>query len=80
MAATMATPINDSGIVLVLFCMMAALAYAVVSAVSLYATTTHNRVRMMSGWANLSNACVHVFLILLLIVYQGGGFNVYLKV
>ena len=66
-----ATP-NDSGIVLVLFCMMAALAYAVVSAVSLYAAATHNRVRLLSGWANVGNAFVHAFLILLLIVDQGG--------
>ena len=64
---------NDSGIVLVLFCMMAALAYAVVSAVSLYAgATTHKRVKLLSGWANVGNACVHAFLILLLIVNQGG--------
>lgn len=70
-APSTATP-NDSGIVLVLFCMMAALAYAVVSAVSLFAAATHNRVRLLSGWANVGNACVHAFLILLLIVDQGG--------
>ena len=67
-----ATTPNDSGIVLILFFMMAALTHAVVSAVSLYAAATHTRVRLLSGWANVGNACVHAFLILLLIVDQGG--------
>ena len=73
--ATTTTP-NDSGIVLILFCMMAALAHAVVSAVSHYAAAAaahHKRVKLLSGWANVGNACVHVFLVLLLIVDQGGN-------
>ena len=72
-AAPATTTPNDSGIVLLLFFMMAALAHAVVSAVSLYAAATHHRVKLLSGWANVGNACVHVFLVLLLIVDQGGN-------
>ena len=68
--AVSATP-NDSGIVLLLFLMMATLAYAVISVVSLYASAAHHRARLLCGWANVSNATVHVFLVLLLIVDQG---------
>lgn len=66
---------NDSGIVIVLALMMAAIAYALFSSVSLYAAASATdepkhvrRMRLLSASANTGNAVTHVLLILYLFV------------
>uniref|UniRef100_A0A7S2AQD0 Uncharacterized protein n=1 Tax=Octactis speculum TaxID=3111310 RepID=A0A7S2AQD0_9STRA len=59
--------LNDGGVVLVLFLMVAAIAYALFTAVSFYAestpSTSTSLLRLLSGWANVGNSVTHVLLI-----------------
>ena len=68
---TMMEPANDGGIVLALFLMVTAIAFAVFKAVAVYENATRGAaadpgsarlLRLLSGWANLGNAIVHVLL------------------
>ena len=75
--AKTAPPPNDGGIVVVLTLLVAALAYGMITAVSTYAKQATDRYtaaaneggarrlsRLLSGWANISNAIVHVILVI----------------
>ena len=64
-------PTNDGGVVLSLFLMVVAISYAFFSCIALYerssaATASEGAnlrlLRMLSGFANLSNSCIHVLL------------------
>ena len=70
--STIMEPTNDGGVVLSIFLMVAAISYALFSCIALYerssaaATTSEGAnlrlLRMLSGFANLSNSCIHVLL------------------
>ena len=60
---------NDGGIVVSLFLMAGAIAYAMLSAVAYYEKNSKNGggparlPRLCSGWANMGNSIVHVLLV-----------------
>ena len=60
---------NDGGVVLALFFMVATIAIAIFSAVGYYESSTRTAndadarlLRLISGWANIGNCIVHIFL------------------
>jgi hypothetical protein len=70
----MSTNKNDGGVVVGLFLMVAAISHAMFSAVSYYEKNTKANenqdlekvriVRLLSGWANIGNAAIHVLLVI----------------
>eukprot|EP00751_Fragilariopsis_kerguelensis_P021711 CAMPEP_0170885230 /NCGR_PEP_ID=MMETSP0734-20130129/35693_1 /TAXON_ID=186038 /ORGANISM="Fragilariopsis kerguelensis, Strain L26-C5" /LENGTH=193 /DNA_ID=CAMNT_0011270477 /DNA_START=51 /DNA_END=632 /DNA_ORIENTATION=- len=76
---------NDGGIVLSIFLMVAALTFAMYSAISVYAhhrpsgtpneSRTQSLVRILSAWANIGNAVVHAMLIVYIQANAGGETN-----
>eukprot|EP00535_Pseudo-nitzschia_heimii_P010520 CAMPEP_0197173058 /NCGR_PEP_ID=MMETSP1423-20130617/115_1 /TAXON_ID=476441 /ORGANISM="Pseudo-nitzschia heimii, Strain UNC1101" /LENGTH=200 /DNA_ID=CAMNT_0042621809 /DNA_START=145 /DNA_END=747 /DNA_ORIENTATION=+ len=80
------TPLsNDGGIVLSIFLMVAALTYAMYSAISVYAhhrpsgkaaatpneSSVESLVRIFSAWANIGNCVVHVLLVVYIMANEG---------
>ena len=73
---------NDGGIVLSIFLMVAALTFAMYSAISVYAhhrpsakasseSSVQTLVRIFSAWANIGNSIVHVLLVVYIKVNEG---------
>ena len=65
---------NDGGVVVSLFFMVAAIAYAMFTAVAYYTNAVPAKarvkndptllVRLLSGWANIGNAVIHAMLVI----------------
>jgi hypothetical protein len=62
---------NDGGVVVSLFLMVAAMAFALITAVTFYAHTSSKTKdpsrlpRLLSGWANIGNSVIHILLIVI---------------
>mmetsp|Transcript_14245 Transcript_14245/g.21974 ORF Transcript_14245/g.21974 Transcript_14245/m.21974 type:complete len:184 (-) Transcript_14245:80-631(-) len=81
---------NDGGIVLSLFLMVAAIAYALLNAIVVYERSTgiaintktdyyHRLLRLLSGWANLGNSVVHILLIVYTLAHKGNDSDYWIE-
>lgn len=79
----MLEPTNDGGIVAALFFMTATIAYVIIYTVTLYESSTRTDavpvegnarlLRLLSGWANLGNAFIHVLLTIYMLANTNNG-------